>query len=166
MPSKLNLTGKRYGKLTVIEPAPNKKEKTYWKCKCDCGNECIVQTTHLRNHKTTSCGCKANRHTKHVKSFRKRIKIALVNAFNNECYICKIKRPPEFYEFHHIDPESKKFGFSAGNTHSKQKTIEEAKKCVMLCPNCHREIELKFITPELKSNFDEQIFIETMDKLL
>ena len=33
-----NLLNKRFGKLVVIEPAPSKSGKTYWKCKCDCGN--------------------------------------------------------------------------------------------------------------------------------
>ena len=54
----LDLTGQRFGKLTVIEfagHAPNRK--TLWKCKCDCGNETLVKTNALRSGATKSCGC-------------------------------------------------------------------------------------------------------------
>lgn len=57
MPRKLNLIGQRFGKLVVIEPAPSKSGKTYWKCKCDCGNYKTVQGNHLKNGKVISCGC-------------------------------------------------------------------------------------------------------------
>lgn len=56
-----DLTGKRFGKLTVIERAENKgsghNTKAQWKCICDCGNEKIVPACMLNNGHTTSCGC-------------------------------------------------------------------------------------------------------------
>lgn len=54
---KLDLTGQRYGKLTVTGPAPNIGARTAWHCKCDCGNEKIVKTCHLRSGHVASCGC-------------------------------------------------------------------------------------------------------------
>lgn len=57
MPKKLDLVGQKFGKLTVIESAPNKGRRTQWKCKCECGNECIVLTESLRSGRTSSCGC-------------------------------------------------------------------------------------------------------------
>ena len=54
---KLDLTGQRYGKLTVLEPAPNIGTKTAWLCRCDCGQETVVRTYHLRSGHTVSCGC-------------------------------------------------------------------------------------------------------------
>ena len=50
-------TGNIYGYLTVIERAPNKDNRAAWKCKCKCGNECIVVGKYLRNGSTKSCGC-------------------------------------------------------------------------------------------------------------
>lgn len=52
----------KFGRLTVIEAAPNfvspsGKIRTRWVCKCDCGNDCIVRTEHLRAGLTRSCGC-------------------------------------------------------------------------------------------------------------
>ena len=54
---KLDLTGQRYGKLTVLGPAENTGGKTAWKCRCDCGQETVVLTKRLRSGHTTSCGC-------------------------------------------------------------------------------------------------------------
>jgi len=54
----LQLIGKRFGKLTVIEEVPNQSgEPRQWKCKCDCGNYKIVSTNLLRTGATSSCGC-------------------------------------------------------------------------------------------------------------
>lgn len=52
------IKGKRFGKLTVIEYMGSTKHKdTLWKCRCDCGNEIIVQNNNLHSGHTTSCGC-------------------------------------------------------------------------------------------------------------
>jgi len=59
MPSKLNLLGKRFGKLLVIDSAPHdcKIQRRKWKCLCDCGNEKIATVLDLRVGDTKSCGC-------------------------------------------------------------------------------------------------------------
>lgn len=49
MPKKLNLIGQRFGRLTVIEEAPNQGRYTQWKCLCDCGKEKICKTDSLRS---------------------------------------------------------------------------------------------------------------------
>lgn len=52
-----DLTGQRFGRLTVIERAENKKDRVMWKCKCDCGNEHIVRGNSLVTGRCKSCGC-------------------------------------------------------------------------------------------------------------
>lgn len=54
---KINLIGKKFGRLTVIENAPNKGRFTQWKCKCDCGNIVYATTRDLQKGDTQSCGC-------------------------------------------------------------------------------------------------------------
>ena len=54
---KLDLTGQRFGKLTVLAPAENVGPRTAWLCRCDCGNETVVTTLRLRDGRRTSCGC-------------------------------------------------------------------------------------------------------------
>lgn len=57
-----DLTGQRFGRLTVLERAPNYitpkgTQRSNWKCQCDCGKIVTVIGTHLRNGNTKSCGC-------------------------------------------------------------------------------------------------------------
>jgi len=57
MPSKLDLTGMRYGRLLVLCGAENDGPFTRWNCICDCGNSVIARTNALRTGHTSSCGC-------------------------------------------------------------------------------------------------------------
>lgn len=55
---KLDLTGSKYGKLTVVERAgKDDKKDSLWLCKCDCGNTKIVKQNYLMGGHTRSCGC-------------------------------------------------------------------------------------------------------------
>lgn len=62
MPKPLDLTGSRFGKLTVLSRAldgvlPSGRGYVRWKALCDCGELTEVATTHLRSGGTVSCGC-------------------------------------------------------------------------------------------------------------
>lgn len=54
---KIDETGKKFNKLTFVEYDSYKNRKTYWKCRCDCGNICIVESSNVKNGNTKSCGC-------------------------------------------------------------------------------------------------------------
>lgn len=55
----IDLTGKKFGRLTVIKEYKNINNKRIkWECKCDCGNIVITTGDSLTTKKTTSCGCK------------------------------------------------------------------------------------------------------------
>ena len=54
----IDLTGKRFGRLTVIRRSyPNQGIYPMWLCRCDCGNEKIINGGSLRSEHTKSCGC-------------------------------------------------------------------------------------------------------------
>lgn len=53
----IDLTGKIFGRLTVISKNGSKNGKLLWKCKCKCGNIKIVPGIYLTQENTTSCGC-------------------------------------------------------------------------------------------------------------
>lgn len=56
-----------------------------------------------------------------------------------ECQRCGYNKCIKVLEFHHIDPTQKDFTIS--NDHFRLKeAIEESKKCIVLCANCHREL--------------------------
>lgn len=55
---RLNLLGKRFGRLLVIADAGNdEQQRSTWKCLCDCGNDKIIKAGSLRSGLTRSCGC-------------------------------------------------------------------------------------------------------------
>ena len=58
-PLTIDLTGQRFGRLTVVEKMPynDKFNRILWRCKCDCGNEKIVMGAYLRTGAVSSCGC-------------------------------------------------------------------------------------------------------------
>lgn len=53
----VDLTGQRFGRLTVIERAENMGHGTAWLCRCDCGNIKEIRSNSLRRGATSSCGC-------------------------------------------------------------------------------------------------------------
>ena len=53
-----DVSGVRFGRLVAIEPTDKRCcGKVYWKCKCDCGNLCVVLSGNLLGGRTRSCGC-------------------------------------------------------------------------------------------------------------
>lgn len=57
MSALVDLTGRKFGRLTVISRAESKDKNSRWLCKCDCGNTTIVRAPNLKSGGTLSCGC-------------------------------------------------------------------------------------------------------------
>ena len=59
MPRKIDITGRRYGKLTAICPTNKKNAQgsVIWKCRCDCGRETEASVLGLNSGNIKSCGC-------------------------------------------------------------------------------------------------------------
>ena len=53
----IDLTGQRFGALTVLGRAKCEEGHGAWLCRCDCGNEKVVRTYDLRHGRVKSCGC-------------------------------------------------------------------------------------------------------------
>jgi len=63
----------------------------------------------------------------------------LFKMHNSECKDCKMTHDNiSFFDFHHLDPSTKKYEVKTMICSSWNRVLEEAEKCVMLCPNCHR----------------------------
>lgn len=90
MPKRIDLSGQRFGRLTVIERAENSKGgKAQWLCKCDCGNETIVAGDKLRKKHSKSCGCLRSIITKASKTIHGGRKTRLYNIWSKikeRCY--------------------------------------------------------------------------------
>ena len=53
---RIDLTGQRFGRLTVIRyDHTTEKGNACWRCRCDCGNETIVRRQNLQSGLTQSC---------------------------------------------------------------------------------------------------------------
>jgi transposase-like protein len=73
---------------------------------------------------------------------RRRIKAILVEENGGACARCGYAGSVGALHFHHVDPTSKAFTLAArGVSRALDKAREEAQKCVLLCANCHAEVE-------------------------
>lgn len=74
-----------------------------------------------------------------VVDWRKRTKLRLIAFFGGKCKLCGYDRHEGALQFHHLDPTKKDFTIG-GKSHSFARLLEEAKKCILLCSNCHSEV--------------------------
>lgn len=58
-PRQRDLTGQRFGRLVCLEPTQQRGQGggTVWRCRCDCGKECLAVSTQLTQGYKKSCGC-------------------------------------------------------------------------------------------------------------
>lgn len=80
--------------------------------------------------------------TAHVSKRRRRVKQILVTEAGGRCVVCGYDRYFGALHFHHLEPTAKAFALSdAGLARSLAAARVEAQKCVLLCGNCHAEVE-------------------------
>ena len=93
-----------------------------------------------------------------VISWRNRTKSRMVESMGGECQICGYNRCSDSLEFHHINPDEKELKFSGIRANPKKwnSICDELKKCILLCSNCHKEVESGMTKlPETFKKFDE-----------
>jgi transposase len=82
-----------------------------------------------------------------VTTRRRRVKETLVREAGGACRLCGYSRYAGALQFHHVDPTNKAFALSGrGLARSLAKAREEVVKCVLLCANCHAEVEAGIAT--------------------
>ena len=82
-----------------------------------------------------------------VAVWRRRAKRRLITAAGGRCLLCGYDRCMAALQFHHLDPARKSFALSSnGVTRSLAELREEAAKCIVLCANCHAEVEVGYST--------------------
>src|SRR3954454_18234420 len=72
---------------------------------------------------------------------RARIRAEVIAEAGGCCAICGYSRHLAALQFHHLDPATKEFTLRNGDTRSLERMRAEAAKCVLLCANCHAEVE-------------------------
>jgi hypothetical protein len=96
---------------------------------------------------------------KAVKLWRQRTKDRIVESFGGHCNICGYNKCFAALELHHLDPAKKSFGLGSIRADPKKwdAIVQELRKCIMLCANCHREFHAGQIKlPEKLTFFNEE----------
>ena len=91
-----------------------------------------------------------------LKSDQKK-KNRLIRIMGEKCCICGYDKCNAALEFHHKDPNEKEFTISDNAHIALEKAIEEVKKCILVCANCHREIHAGLIDISNIECFNEEI---------
>ena len=112
----------------------------------------------------------SSKNSEYVCNHVKKRKKDLASLFGGKCCICGFDAFQEALEFHHIDPSTKSFGLtdSSAATKALEKQLEEARKCVLLCANCHRGVHMGYYELPLEDNiyFNEERAKELVEENL
>lgn len=76
-----DLTGNKYGLLTVIEKGSKKNNQLTWICKCECGKTIEVTSNHLTTGNTQSCGCLSSKAENQISTWLQKNKINFKRQF-------------------------------------------------------------------------------------
>lgn len=108
-----------------------------------CGIEKSEENTYKKsqkNYKCLSSYCKKcfskysiNRWVEKKKKF--------IKYKGGKCLICEYNSFYGALEFHHLDPKEKEFDWKKLRLFSEKRIKKELDKCILLCSNCHRELE-------------------------
>lgn len=130
--------GQKFSLLTVISQEPSKTNRgIYWKCLCDCGNECLKTATFLQKGRVKSCGCLASNppgksaRARVYRTYRygaKRRKITFdlteeeaLTLLAGNCHYCGIEplrvlsEGPGQFIYNGIDRIDSRLGYQSGN---------------------------------------------------
>lgn len=119
-----------------------------------CGKGADTETFECRRHGRTEFvlegrgyyRCKKCRSAA-VARRRRKVKQQLVAEAGGSCILCGYSRCQAALQFHHVEPAGKEFHLSHhGHSRSIARSRAEAEKCVLLCANCHAEVEGGFAT--------------------
>jgi hypothetical protein len=129
----------RYGlRTTAAARRRNKRGRPQERFESVCATHGATTFVVRADGGTACLKCRAER----VIRRRRQLKRMLVAEAGGRCVLCGYDRCMSALEFHHRDPAEKRFHLgSRGLTRSLDVLREEAAKCVLLCSNCHAEVE-------------------------
>lgn len=106
---------------------------------------CIICQSNTSNKKFCSTKCKSkfynNKDIQRQRGFLRKKEV--ISSLGGKCSICGYDKNLSSLTFHHINPKTKKFQIDMRKfANCKIQTLqEEISKCILVCRNCHGEIE-------------------------
>jgi transposase-like protein len=126
-------TGPSMRRAQVAEAKANGQQ--HLKLRCD-RHGLTLHAQRVDGFRCTRCAAER------VTAWRQKIKRILVEETGGACALCGYDRFVGALQFHHVEPAKKRFALSHGGlARSLARAREEARKCVLLCANCHVEVE-------------------------
>lgn len=103
-----------------------------------------------------------SRQSDNVKSWRQRFKARIRQALGGKCCSCGYEKYEGALEIHHLDMADKEISFGAvlANPRAAASLIDELKKCVLVCKNCHVEIHFGSTPNPSASTFNETLYLD------
>jgi hypothetical protein len=68
----IDITGQKFGRLTVVNYSHSDSRGSIWLCKCDCKKDCLITYRNLKTGKTKSCGCLRDEMIRQPKFYRRK----------------------------------------------------------------------------------------------
>jgi transposase len=133
---KLGLETERSSRLRVTSEARRLGLRRVY-LKCPCHGHTVFYGRADGGFRCGKCNSAA------VSKRRRVIKRRLVEEAGGACVLCGFDGHPASLQFHHLDPKTKEFHLSAGGlSRGIARVRGEASKCVLLCANCHAQVEV------------------------
>jgi hypothetical protein len=108
------------------------------------GDTIFTKTKRSRGDYYECRACNTKRRT----NWRLQKKQEIAELYGGKCQCCGYDKCIQAIDFHHIDPKTKKFGINnalKNRSVGMKEVFEELKGCIMVCANCHRELEAGLI---------------------
>lgn len=105
------------------------------------GDECVCKycsKIYIKNRKNNKQNNICSSCSVNQRRFKLKEELILLNG--GKCKLCGYCKCNDALQFHHLDPSKKDFAISGNHTRAKHLVIEESKKCILVCSNCHVEI--------------------------
>ena len=74
----------------------------------------------------------------YVRDRRRKLKVKLLAEIGGQCVDCGFRSHPAALDFDHVDPTTKRFNVGMSLQKPWLELLEEVRKCVVRCANCHR----------------------------
>ena len=95
----IDMTGQRFGRLTVVSRVKSHNSNAKWLCKCDCGNYTEVLGTTLRRGESNSCGCLRSDYWKEKKTTHGKSNSRLASIWYQMRSRCNCKTNPAYENY-------------------------------------------------------------------